>query len=79
MKELASNAEYQGEMRPRRWRRRASEGAAWLITFVALPALVILALLLPPVRLLDRLQAFTITHRRTGSAVQDADGVVSFG
>ncbi len=54
--------------------------AAWLITFVALPALVILALLLPPVRLLDRLQAFTYTRiGATGGAVQDADGtLVSF-
>jgi SH3-like domain-containing protein len=54
--------------------------AAWLITFVALPALVIVALLLPPVRLLDRLQAFTYTRiSAAGGAVQDADGtLVSF-
>ncbi len=55
--------------------------AAWLITFVALPALIIIALLLPPVKLLDRLQAFTYTRiGATGGAVQDADGtLVSFG
>ncbi len=54
--------------------------AAWLITFVALPALVIVALLLPPVSLLNRLQAFTYTRIGvTGGALEDTDGtLVSF-
>ena len=49
--------------------------AAWIVTFVALPILVIAVLLLPPVRLLDRLQAFTYTRISTaGGAIRDDDG-----
>ena len=33
--------------------------AAWLVTFIVLPMLLIAVLLLPPVNLLNRLQAFT--------------------
>ena len=57
---------------------RALEGpAGWIITLVVLPVLVVLALLLPPINLLDRLQAFTYTRiSSAGGAISDADGTV---
>ncbi|MCC6167054.1 MAG: SH3 domain-containing protein [Caldilineaceae bacterium] len=57
---------------------RALEGpAAWIITLVVLPALLILALLLPPISLLDRLQAFTYTRiTSAGGAISDPDGTM---
>ncbi len=60
---------------------RLVEGpAAWLITFLVIPGLLVVALLLPPISLLDRLQAFTYTRiPATGGAVSDPDGtLVSF-
>ena len=51
--------------------------AAWLVTFVVLPVLLVLALLLPPVSLLDRLQASSNTRiSAAGGAITDADGAV---
>jgi uncharacterized protein YraI len=51
--------------------------ASWLITFLLIPALLIAALLLPPVRLLDRLQVLTYTHiGATGGAIADPDGTL---
>lgn len=57
---------------------RLVEGpAAWLITFLLIPALLVAALLLPPIRLLSRLQAFTYTRiPATGGAVSDPDGTM---
>jgi uncharacterized protein YraI len=57
---------------------RMLEGpAGWIITLVVLPVLLVLALLLPPVNLLDRLQAFTYTRiTSAGGAITDADGTV---
>jgi hypothetical protein len=54
--------------------------AAWLITFLVIPGLLVAALFLPPVRLLDRLQDFTMTRiPASGGAVSDPDGtMVSF-
>lgn len=60
---------------------RIVEGpAAWLITFVVIPGLLIVAMLLPPINLLDRLQALTYTRiPATGGAITDPDGtIVSF-
>ena len=60
---------------------RLVEGpAAWLITFLVIPGLLIVALLLPPISLLDRLQAFTYTRiPASGGAIADPDGTtVSF-
>ena len=60
---------------------RLVEGpAAWLITFLVIPGLLVAALFLPPVRLLDRLQDFTMTRiPASGGAVSDPDGtMVSF-
>ena len=49
--------------------------AGWIITLVVLPILLVLALLLPPVNLLDRLQAFTYTRiTSAGGAIDDPDG-----
>ena len=51
--------------------------AAWLVTFVVLPTLLILALLLPPVSLLDRLQASSNTRiGAAGGVITDTDGTV---
>ena len=51
--------------------------AGWIITLVVLPILLVLALLLPPVNLLDRLQAFTYTRiTSAGGAINDPDGTV---
>ena len=57
---------------------RMLEGpAGWIITLVVLPILLVLALLLPPVNLLDRLQAFTYTRiTSAGGAITDPDGTV---
>lgn len=50
---------------------------AWLLTFVVLPSLLILVLLLPPIRLVDRLQAVSGTRvSAAGGAIMDADGTV---
>ena len=50
---------------------------AWLVTFVVLPILVLLVLLLPPVRLLDRLQSVSSTRiSAAGGAITDADGTI---
>ncbi len=50
---------------------------AWLITFLVIPALLVVALLLPPISLLDRLQSFTLTRiPETGGAISDPDGTV---
>jgi hypothetical protein len=60
---------------------RLVEGpAAWLITFVVIPGLLVVALLLPPINLLDRLQALTYTRiPASGGAIADPDGtLVSF-
>lgn len=60
---------------------RLVEGpAAWLITFLVIPGLLVVALLLPPISLLDRLQAFTYTRiPASGGAIADPDGTaVSF-
>jgi uncharacterized protein YraI len=44
---------------------------------VVLPVLVVLTLLLPPINLLDRLQAFTYTRiSSAGGAISDADGTI---
>ncbi len=51
--------------------------ASWLITFLLIPALLIAALLLPPVRLLDRLQVLTYTRiGSSGGAIADPDGTL---
>jgi uncharacterized protein YraI len=51
--------------------------AGWIITLVVLPILLVLALLLPPVNLLDRLQAFTYTRiSSAGGAITDPDGTI---
>ena len=54
---------------------RIVEGpAAWLITFVVIPGLLIVAMLLPPINLLDRLQALTYTRiPATGGAITDPE------
>ncbi|MFN3980728.1 MAG: SH3 domain-containing protein [Caldilinea sp.] len=56
---------------------RILEGpAAWLMTFILIPGLLVAILLLPPVSLLDRLQSFTLEriNANTGGAVIDPDG-----
>ena len=51
--------------------------AGWIITLVVLPILLVLALLLPPVNLLDRLQSFTYTRiTSAGGAISDPDGTL---
>ena len=57
---------------------RLLEGpASWLVTFLLIPALLIAALLLPPVRLLDRLQVLTYSRIGTsGGAITDPDGTL---
>ncbi len=50
---------------------------AWIVTFIILPILVVLALLLPPVRLLDRLNS--VSNMRIsagGGAITEADGTI---
>ena len=71
-------------MQTSRLDRRSSSGgmgrlfegpAAWLVTFLVIPALIVAVLLLPPVSLLDRLQTFTYTRIGVnGGAVTDPDG-----
>ncbi len=62
----------------RRGMRQLLEGpSAWLLTFVVLPVLLVLVLLLPPVSLMDRLQATSNTRiSAAGGAITDADGTV---
>ena len=57
---------------------RLFEGpAAWLVTFLVIPALIVAVLLLPPVSLLDRLQTFTYTRVGVnGGAITDPDGTI---
>jgi uncharacterized protein YraI len=57
---------------------RLFEGpAAWLVTFLVIPALLVAVLLLPPVSLLDRLQTFTYTRIGVnGGAITDPDGTI---
>lgn len=60
---------------------RLVEGpAAWLTSFLLIPALIITVLLLPPVNLWDRLQLFSFTRITTsGGLLRDPDGtIVSF-
>lgn len=56
---------------------RLLEGpAAWLVTFLLIPALLVAILLLPPISLLDRLQALTLERisANTGGAIVESDG-----
>jgi hypothetical protein len=58
---------------------RLLEGpAAWLMTFVLIPGLLVAILLLPPISLLDRLQSFTLERisANTGGAILDPDGTI---
>ncbi|MEZ4612113.1 MAG: hypothetical protein R2838_18015 [Caldilineaceae bacterium] len=60
---------------------RLVEGpVAWILTLIVIPVLLVAVLLLPPVNLLDRLQAFTYTRiTSAGGVVSDPDGtMVSF-
>ncbi|MCB0107936.1 MAG: SH3 domain-containing protein, partial [Caldilineaceae bacterium] len=60
---------------------RIVEGpAAWLTSFLLIPALIITVLLLPPINLWDRLQLFSFTRITTsGGLLRDSDGtIVSF-
>ena len=41
---------------------RSGNQGSWLITLVLIPILLIVALLLPPINLLDRLQALSYTR-----------------
>jgi len=51
--------------------------AAWLITFILIPALLIAVLLLPPINLLQRLQAFAYTRiNPIGGVIADPDGTM---
>ncbi len=51
---------------------------AWLVTLVLIPILVVTVLLLPPINLLDRLQALTYTRiSPAGGMVIDPDGTVA--
>ena len=73
-------------MQTSRLDRRSSSGgmnrlfegpAAWLVTFLVIPALIVAVLLLPPVSLLDRLQTFTYTRIGVnGGAVTESDGTI---
>ena len=73
-------------MQTSRLDRRSSSGgmsrlfegpAAWLVTFLVIPALIVAVLLLPPVSLLDRLQTFTYTRIGVnGGAITDPDGTI---
>jgi hypothetical protein len=57
---------------------RLFEGpAAWLVTFVVIPGLLVAVLLLPPVSLIDRLQSFTYDRiGANGGSIQDPDGTI---
>lgn len=60
---------------------RLVEGpAAWLTSFLLIPVLIVVVLLLPPVNLWDRLQLFAFTRISTsGGVLSDPDGtLVSF-
>ncbi|MEM7134851.1 MAG: SH3 domain-containing protein [Chloroflexota bacterium] len=52
----------------------------WIVTLILLPCLLIAALMLPPVSLLDRLEAFTLTRiGASGGVITDPDGTfISF-
>lgn len=71
------------EQRPvttRKWKGFSSavEGpAAWLTSFLLIPCLIAVALLLPPVNLWERLQLFTYTRiSDAGGVLSDADGTL---
>jgi hypothetical protein len=50
---------------------------AWLLTFVVLPVLLVLVLLLPPISLMDRLQAANATRiSAAGGAIMEDDGTI---
>ena len=57
---------------------RLVEGpVAWLVTLVVIPLLLVTVLLLPPINLLDRLQALTYTRiTSAGGMVSDPDGTI---
>ena len=58
---------------------RFMEGpASWILVLIVIPILLVAVLLLPPVNLLDRLQAFTYTRidASSGGAVSDSDGTM---
>ena len=57
---------------------RLFEGpAAWLVTFVVIPGLIVAVLLLPPISLLNRLETFTYTRiGANGGAITDPDGTI---
>ncbi|MCB0047467.1 MAG: SH3 domain-containing protein [Caldilineaceae bacterium] len=56
---------------------RSGNQGSWLITLVLIPILLIVALLLPPINLLDRLQALSYTRiPSTGGMVIDDDGTL---
>jgi SH3-like domain-containing protein len=57
--------------------RSSGNRASWLITLVLIPILLIVALLLPPINLLDRLQALSYTRiTPSGGMVTEADGTI---
>ena len=65
------------ERKPRRLARLLDGPAAWLVTFLVIPALLAAILLLPPVSLLDRLETFTYTRiGAAGGVVRDSDGTL---
>ena len=69
------------EERPSRgWKGFSSivEGpAAWLTSFLLIPCLIVVALLLPPVNLWDRLQVFAYTRiGSAGGVLTDPDGTL---
>ncbi|MEZ4860010.1 MAG: SH3 domain-containing protein [Caldilineaceae bacterium] len=73
----------QFEDRPSRWGGFGwfVEGpATWLLSFLLIPCLIAVALLLPPINLWERLQMFAYTRITTaGGLLRDADGtLVSF-
>ena len=58
-------------------RRSGRNRSSWWITLILIPVLLIVALMLPPISLLDRLQALTYTRiTPAGGMVSEADGTV---
>ena len=57
---------------------RLIEGpVAWIVTLIVIPVLLVAVLLLPPISLLDRLEAFTYTRiPASGGVVTDPDGTM---